>query len=1090
MKASWLLATLFSASVLLVAQTQTSQVSGLVLDPAGAAIPGAAVSIVNTGTGLARSAQSGANGAYTLTNLPPGNYTLRVAKAGFDTFVQSGIVLQVNTNPSINANLRLGASTQEVRVRADAAQVETHTNSIGQVIGEQSVVDLPLNGRQITQLVTLSGAAVAAVPISAAQALTSNKDYPSASSFSVAGGQGGQTLFVLDGAPHMDPISNVGLPMPFPDALQEFRLETSALPANYGEEPGGVVNVVTKSGGNQFHGDLFEFVRNYAFNARNFFAPTRDSLKRNQFGGTLGGPIVKDKLFFFAGYQGTFEGTAPAQNIAYVATPATLAGDFTQIASPTCNNGRQITLKAPFVNNQVNPNLLNAVALKELALLPTSSDACGRTSFAIPSSDHENQVDGRVDWDKSASHTLFARYFVTDFAHAPYYQNDLLTVSTDASVGLADRVQSLVLGDTYIFSPTLISSARVSFSRSAIRRYVPTTYPTLASLGAGVTPQVANYQFTSVSGYFTVACANCNPGPWISNDFQASEDLTWIHGNHQVEFGANWMHSQLNGFGTFQANGDLFFSGQVSGNALADFELGNPSLLLQSNGQVLHDRINAPSLYIQDNFRLTPRLTINAGLRWDPYLLPYNADHQASIFDPGWFAAGVHSQRFTNAPQGTLFYGDAGMPGASYGFGKVANFAPRLGLIFDPQGKGKETIRAGFGIFYAGTPLFMQVGTHAPWASPITLPQPAGGLSNPWASYPGGNPFPTPAPTAGINFPIFGGGLGAFPLHAQPPYIEQWNLSFQRQVAGNWLLSANYLGNRSVHLELGNLVNSSIYVPGTCSAGVYGLTKPGPCSTAGNENYRRALILSNPAQGKYYGAETLFGSGGYATYNALLLSAQHAFANRFELLANYTWSHCLDNTEIALNGAGVPQDPSNPGLDYGNCLSNLNQVFNLSMVAQAPRFASSTLRALLGNWRLAPIVTAQSGPYSTVVTGTDTSLTGVATRPNQVADPGLANPTVAHWFNTAAFAPPGPGQYGNVGRGTILGPSTWDMDAALSRLFPLAESRQLELRVEAFNVWNHARFAPPVTAMNAPNFGQIAAAGDPRILQFAVKFLF
>src|SRR5215469_5664107 len=293
----------------------TAQITGTVQDSSGSAVPGAQIQVTQTDTGLVRTAVTGTDGAYVLPSLPVGPYKLEVKKEGFATFVQSGIVLQVDTNPTIAVTLKVGSISEQVEVQANAAMVETHSNGIGQVVDQQRVVDLPLNGRQVTDLIGLSGGATnlsnvlgaGGTTAGASLNIVSNKNYPSAVAVSVGGGQGSQTLYLLDGGGNMDLVSNVGLPMPFPDALQEFKMETSSLPANYGTQPGGVVNVLTKSGANAIHGDAFEFLRNYAFNARNFFAPTRDSLKRNQFGGTIGGPILKNKLFYFGGYQGTFE---------------------------------------------------------------------------------------------------------------------------------------------------------------------------------------------------------------------------------------------------------------------------------------------------------------------------------------------------------------------------------------------------------------------------------------------------------------------------------------------------------------------------------------------------------------------------------------------------------------------------------------------------------------------------------------------------------------------------------------------------------------------------------------------------------------
>ncbi len=1079
-------------SVLLAQGTQVSQISGRVIDSTGLGIPGAEIRLTNAATQVARITVSEADGTYTLTNLPPGEYRLEVAKAGFTTYIQSGIVLQVDTNPEINVTLNVGALSQQVVVEAEAAMVETRNNSVGQVIDHDRVVDLPLNGRQVTQLVTLSGGAVNFQPSPVAgQSLLSNKNYPTSSAFSVAGGQGGQTLFMLDGAPHMDPISNVGLPMPFPDAIQEFKVETSSLPANYGSEPGGVVNVVTRSGGNSFHGDAFEFFRNYDLNARNFFATKTDGLKRNQFGADVGGPILKNKLFFFAGYQGTYESLVPTSNIAYVETASTLQGDFTQMTSPACNGGRQITLGQPFAGNKVSPSLFSPVALNLLKLIPVSSDPCGKLIYGIPNSDHENQYLARADYQFSDKQSVFVRYFITDYQHKPYLKDNLLTMSQDSSVGLSDTVQSAVIGHTFILDPNTISSFRIAFSRSAVTRYDPPGAPTPQSLGANVTSPIPNYLYLTVSNYFTPMCTNCAPGPWISTDYQISEEVNMVRGAHQISLGVYAVNSRLNSASNFQRNGTYSFTGQITGNALADFMLGRPISFTQNNGQIGDERLYIPSLYAQDNYRLNPHLTINAGIRWDPFTAPSNAIRQVSIFDLGWYNAGIHSSVFSNAPVGTLFVGDKGMPGNHYYFGRMAEFAPRMGIVYDPRGKGEETIRVGYGIFYSSTPLWLQTGIHAPFAYPVNIPTPVGGIANPYAgSTYGSNPFPLPNPLPStISFPLFGTGLGAFLLHPKPTYMEQWNVALQKQLR-DWLFSATYLGNRTVHLEYPAVLNPAIYIPGSCAAGQYGLTAAGPCSTTGNENYRRVMYLANSAVAKYYGALNLFGDGGVATYNGLLLSAQHRFKHNYTVLANYTWSHCLDDAEVGLNGAAAFQNPFNRNAEYANCAADVRQVFNLSMVVRSPRFSSPWVRRVAGGWQLSPIFTAQTGFYSTVTDGVDNSLTGVTDRPNLVGNPSLPKPSIQEWFNIGAFQKAPTGQFGNLGRSTILGPGSWDLDLALSRSFPFTEAQHIDFRAEAFNLFNVARFGNPITTLSSGQFGQIITAGSPRIMQLALKYQF
>src|SRR5262245_14511086 len=352
-----------------------SQVSGVVRDSSGGVLPGVEVTITKTDTGTVRTVYTGADGSYVLPNLPVGPYRLKVVLQGFNTYVQEGIILQVNTNPTIDVALTVGSVGEQVTVTADAATVETRSTGVGQVIDNRQITEIPLNGRQATELIFLSGLATNAP----AGDLNTNKNFPTVT-ISVAGGQANGITYIMDGGTHNDPFNNLNLPTPFPDALQEFKVETSSLPARYGHHAASAVNLVTKSGTNAFHGNAFDFVRNYHFNARNFFAPARDSLRRSQFGGTLGGPLVKDKLFFFDGYQGRIEKSNPPTTVSFVPTARMLAGDFTEIAGAACTP-RTLAAAAGFTNNTINPALFNPVALNILKHIPLSTDPCGRLQY-------------------------------------------------------------------------------------------------------------------------------------------------------------------------------------------------------------------------------------------------------------------------------------------------------------------------------------------------------------------------------------------------------------------------------------------------------------------------------------------------------------------------------------------------------------------------------------------------------------------------------------------------------------------------------------------------------------------------------------
>ncbi|MGH9353294.1 MAG: carboxypeptidase regulatory-like domain-containing protein, partial [Terriglobia bacterium] len=426
-----LLLLLGSGAASLWAQAVASaQISGLVTDPSGAAVPNANVIATQTDTGVVRTTLSGPDGTYVLPNLPVGPYRLEVRANGFNTYLQTGILLQVSNTVAINVTLHVGQVNQQVQVSANASMVQTDSTSVAQVIDQRRILDMPLNGRQATQLILLSGAATNTLP--ANQDLQGSKTYFSSQTVSVAGGQANGTNYLMDGGDNNDAFSNIDLPFPFPDAIQEFSVQTNSLSARYGLHPGAVVNVVTKSGTNQYHGDAFEFVRNGAFNARDFFAATQDTLRRNQFGGTIGGPIKKDKVFGFFGYQGTRIRTAPPQSIAFIPTQAALNGDFSQLESATCQSSHKArtivnpVTGQPFLNDFVTPSLFNQQALALLKYLPVSGNSCGEATYAIPSPQNEDQYIGRVDWNQSTKDALFGRYFIANYNNPPVFDNNLL----------------------------------------------------------------------------------------------------------------------------------------------------------------------------------------------------------------------------------------------------------------------------------------------------------------------------------------------------------------------------------------------------------------------------------------------------------------------------------------------------------------------------------------------------------------------------------------------------------------------------------------------------------------------------------------
>ena len=684
-------------------------------DSSGLVVPGAEIKVTQLDTGATRTSTSGADGTYVFPSLSVGPYRLEAAKEGFTRYVRSGIVLQVDTNPEINVSLNVGSVAEQVAVEADASMVETHSSGVGQVVDSQRIVDLPLNGRQATDLIFLAGAAT----VGPSGDLSSNKNYPT-QVISVAGGQANAMTYLLDGGTHNDPFNNLNLPVPFPDVLQEFKVETSALPAQYGHHAAAAVNAVTKSGGNAFHGDLFEFLRNGDVNARNFFAATRDSLKRNQFGGTLGGPIRTNKLFFFLGYQGTITRSDPPTRIAFVPTAGMLAGDFNAITSPACNAGRQITLKAPFVNNQLPLSLFSKPALNILKFIPATNDPCGQVAFGIPTQTDEHQGIGRVDYQRSQNHTLFARYFITNLEQPAIY--DGKNALTTSQAGSDDRVQSVVLGDTYVLGTSTINSFRATVNRTRILRTAAEFFSG-PDVGVDMTAPVPKFMVVSITGGFSVGGGTASPGFFNTTTFQGVEDMSLVRGPHQIGFGVNYIHTNANAATNLNTNASFAFTTQGTNLGLADFLTGNVATFIQGEAQQTFERQHYVGAYLQDSWRATSHMTINAGLRWEPMLPATTPFGWLSHFDMASFLAGVKSTRFVNAPVNVLFPGDLNGP-TKAGFNRRLNeFAPRLGMVWDPVGDGRQTIRASWGIFYDLPHLYSQshFGAEPPWGSQINV---------------------------------------------------------------------------------------------------------------------------------------------------------------------------------------------------------------------------------------------------------------------------------------------------------------------------------------------------------------------------------
>src|SRR5438093_5423024 len=795
-----------------------AQLSGTVVDESGGALPGVEVTVTQTSTGMTRFVVSGSGGEYVFTNLPVGPYSLTAKLQGFTTFEQTGIVLAVGDTRSVKITLKVGAVEETITVTGNASQVETRGTGVGLVVGQEQIVGLPLNGRQPTQLVALSGGAV---DTSNVGGLVSNRQPPNGVAISVAGGTGNSTLFLVDGGYNNDSGNNTGNAMPFPDALQEFRTGSGVRPARYGMFTGATVNTVTRSGANQFHGTAFDFARHHEFNAIPFFNQTEhggsgkdDGLKRNQAGGTLGGRVVKDKLFFFGGLQVTNQAISPQTTNQIVPTQEVLRGDFSRVMSAACRGGTAQQLGFPFVNNQVDPSLFSPFALKLLKLLPvadpaTDPDGCGRYPLAIPNNSVEQQVIGRADFQLTTNARLFGRYFYSNYNHELGFDsntNPNMLYASGNGLGIKSHMHTVAGGWDQVITPHLFSATRFSLADTTALRVQGNGLPTFTTLGLNV------FQYTNGDGqnFFNGATGgwsgNAFPGTFYTTTPSISEDIDWTKGSHSVSFGGVWTRPFFDGDGPFQANGLMTFSGLITRGAnaqsqvpMADFMLGLPASFSQGGSQIVAEKQHYVGVYAQDVWRANAHFTFNYGLRWEPFLAAKDQNHFNMAFVREDFDKGLHSTVFPHAPAGLVFPGDPGFPtnGANT-TNRLDQFAPRLGIVWNPTGDDVQSVRAAGGRFY-DSPKLWQYGHHMlnpPYGNTVTAISPSScpppnangcaiNLLNPWASTPGGDPLaainyprqgqPVQLPPSSVRFPL-NGDYVSMPIEADVMRVTQWNV--------------------------------------------------------------------------------------------------------------------------------------------------------------------------------------------------------------------------------------------------------------------------------------------------------------------------
>jgi hypothetical protein len=1073
----------------------TAQISGTVRDESGAVLPGVDVTAIHTETGAQRSAVTNESGAYVLPNLPIGPYRLEATLPGFRSFQRTGVVLVVNANPVIDVALSLGNLAETVSVEAAAPLIETRSPAIGAVIENERIEELPLNGRQATDLIVLAGAAVEG-------AGASSRAMAGGVGISVAGGQTFGVAYTLDGAMHNNPYDNLNLPLPFPDAMQEFRVETSSTNANNGMHSGASVNAVTKSGTNLLHGDVFEFFRNHRFNATDPFndvdpaTGTRvgDGLNRNQYGGTLGGPIRTDRIFFFGAYQGTHFRSTPSDFESFVPTARMLQGDFSVFNSAAC--GRSVTMRGGFVNNRISPSLISPAARAIAARLPQPEDECGRVQYERTQPNDNHQYIGKVDVQLNPNHSVFTRYMLTTDTTTPPLRLNPENILVSTQGGNVQYGHSLTVGDTMVLSNTVVNSLRIAANYTDIHRtHEPIGFDT-DDVGINTFSYLPDYMLLSVTGGFSIGGGTQSEARFKTPSYQVTDDVTMIRGNHQLGIGGSLAFWRSLSRANVRSPGVFSFDASATGLGLGDFLIGRLSGFTQAVPNTLDMEQWYVGAYVQDTWRASPTLTLNYGVRWEPALAQQIRNGAIYNFDVNRYLRGERTTVFANAPPGFLYPGDPGFVNGNAGMHNHWNqWSPRVGASWDPTGTGRSVVRGGYALAYSfiNAQFHLNTSVAQPWGAEVRLP--AGQLlDDPFAGSGQDNFFPF---VLGADSPFaLAGPYIAIPPDIKTPRQQSWNLTFQQQLGSNVAVTASYLGSYGDRQWNVRSLNEGVYIPGSCTLDTpTGRRVFATCSTTATLNWRRKLTLQNWEAGKYLGALDEHTALGEQRYNGLRLELQRRSANGMFVNGNYTIAKCMGHPT---QGGSTPNvnsgyvNPADIDYDYGACGTDRRHVFNLTAGYGTPQFEHPALRVVASNWRVSAIYRLSSGsPLTVTVTG-DPAGTGInGQRANLVGDPYGDRDSITGYLDIDSFTRPANGTLGDQRRGSFYGPGSRNVDIALVRLFRVMETHRIEARLESFNFFNWTRYGNPGTNLNAPNtFGRITNASDPRVMQFALKYSF
>lgn len=1070
----------------LLAQDPTGTLEGRIADRNGEAISTANATIRNLENGYTRSQALDTAGLFRFSLLPVGRYSLTINAPEFATFTQSPIDILIGRTARLDVTLELASVLQTIAVTGDAPPVDTATNTLGKTVSGREVLELPLNGRNFTQLGLLQ---TGVAPVSAG-VQTQGGSMRQGQAYSVNGQRPESNNYLLDGAQNVNRVdSGFAIRVPV-EAIAEFRILTHTAPPEYGGFTGSTTSVVTKSGSNQLHGALYEFIRNDSMDARNFFSPKIEPLKQNQFGAALGGPIQKNRLFYFGYYEGYRNRQGLTQS-ALVPTAAQRAGDFSGLPAPL----RDFTQGGAIIpGGLIPPSLFNPKAVNILnRFYPLGNTTPSVYTATEVGSYNVDQGGGKLDFNHSDVSQFFLRYSISSGNNVNPF-----SVRGSALPGFPVRDDiighSAMISHTRMISPNLSNSARIAFLRFSFDFDQRINQPTPSELGLGYESSStvgAGSPFFNISGYSPVGGAITGPRDTVQNTYEIEDSLSWFHNRHSIKVGGNFRKHQINATYVIAPNAFFVYAGTYpTSDAFANFMLGKPVTFYQGIGDFHRGLRNwGTSAFAQDEWRVTSRLTINYGLRWEIINPNTEVRDRLSAFVPG-----QQSILFPDAPRGILVAGDPGVP-RGIAPTEYKALMPRFGIALDPTGQGLWSIRASYGIFYDPFSNGANLATQAPissvpWGQFFQLTGTDVPFENPYAN----NPRP---PSTTFLTPTVAVVLDNA---ARPPYAQDWNFSVQRALHKDYLLELRYVGTKGTHLPRNVDANPAVYGPG---------------ATASNADRRRLYadcpVTTAPCRLATVAALKYITN---SSYNSGQISLSHRYAAGFSFNVSYWFSKSLDYLSSAtLAGASsqtlagendLAQNPFDLRAERGPSLFDAAHRFVASGSWELPfaRQSRGVTKALFGGWQLNTIITTNSGTPFTVFDSANVSLqpsappiTGYfASRPDAVSNPNAGPHQLNEWMSRAAFRRLNPvteaGQFGNTGRNTVRGPGSANIDVSAFKNFRLKEAVTLQFRAESFNVANHANFGLPVADIASANFGRILQAGRPRLMQFALKILF